>query len=157
VKTELFCKASADSRRYVFHKIPKLVARFEEDGFIANDGTYSFELGIVGASSITMQVLFCTDDDSFLEGAGNQTDKLAFVQRTKAVNGEVWLSYPWTRIKGDFRLYALISTAGGTCYSLASTLCEALSVFYRCGRPLRQSLEELNLFLLIFRTLLSCD
>jgi hypothetical protein len=98
----LFCKASADSRRYVFHKIPKLVARFEEDGFIANDGTYSFELGIVGASSTTMQVLFCTDDDSFLEGAGDQTDKLASVQRTKAVNGEVWLSYPWTRIKVTF-------------------------------------------------------
>jgi hypothetical protein len=42
----------------------------------------------------------------------------------------VWLEYSWYGIFGDFRLYALATTASGECYSVRSTLLEALMNFY---------------------------
>lgn len=109
---------------------------------------------MTGASEATMQIVFCTDDESFIEDPDDLESCLCAVIRTNAIRGEVWAEEPYNGIYGDFRLYALGTTSSGRCYSIAGTLVEALVNFYQVyfdtpdasGFPaeLRDAIEDLT-------------
>jgi hypothetical protein len=141
VKTEIFSRTGFEQSREFFYSVPKLLAYFIDHDFSPSKQRYDFMIGMAGASEATMQIVFCTDDESFLT---NDTDKvqdddeiipevkLCEVVRTNAIKGEVWTEKNnWQDIEGDFRLYALGITSSGRCYSIAGTLCEALTNFYQ--------------------------
>jgi hypothetical protein len=130
VETRLFTAAGTSPKSEVFYRLPRLVATFKDHQFISRNNRFSFNIGICGASENTMQVVFCTDDESFISGKKDVTEYLCSATRTNAINGEVWLDYTWYDIFGDFRLYALATTASGRCYSVGGTLWEALMNFY---------------------------
>lgn len=130
VTTSLFQKIGRDSAREFFYRVPRLVACFEDHKFKPSGG-YTFRIGMTGASETTMQIVFCTDDESFIEDSDDLESCLCTVIRTNAIRGEVWAEAPHTGIYGDFRLYALGITSSGRCYSIAGTLVEALVNFYQ--------------------------
>ena len=135
VKTRPFSKPGYERDREYFYSVPKLMAYFNDHKFaIPTKSGYSFQIGVAGASESTMQIVFCTDDDSFLddEEADDMEGQLCSVVRTNAIRGEVWAQEDhFFDIHGDFRLYALGITSAGRCYSLAGTLCEAITNFYQ--------------------------
>lgn len=131
VATKIFSRSGEDRTREFFYVVPKLVAHFDEHNFKPGSDGYSFNVGLGGASETTMQVVFCTDDESFAVKPNDLEGQLCFVVRTIAIRNEIWTEELWTGIYGDFRLYALGTTASGRCYSIASTLCEALTNFYK--------------------------
>ncbi len=134
VKTELFPENSPRANAVVFHEPTRLVASFEDHDFKADEeDCYSFALGLAGCTPDTTQVVFCTDDESFIEkvNATDHATELCSVVRTTTVNGEIWLHDPWGGIAGNFRLFAMATTAAGETYSIAGTLVEALDNFYR--------------------------
>lgn len=153
VTTSLFPKVGRDAAREFFYRVPRLVACFQDHKFKPAGG-YHFFIGMTGASEATMQVVFCTDDESFIEDPDDLESCLCTVIRTNAIRGEVWAEEPYVGIYGDFRLYALGTTSSGRCYSIAGTLVEALVNFYQVhfdtpdasGFPaeLREAIEDLT-------------
>jgi hypothetical protein len=137
VETRLFVKPGNEPSRSFFYRAPKLIAYFQDHVFRPKQSGYNFAIGLSGASDTTTQVVFCTDDESFVEFQSDDQDlnaletKLCEIVRTNAINGEVWSRTLWNHIDGDFRLYALGITAPGKSYSSSGTLCEALATFYQ--------------------------
>lgn len=129
-ETELFCANPAAAKREYFYRGPRLVAYIPDDKFTSASERFTVKLGILDADEATTQVVFCTDDDSFITDGGNITSDLCSVERGKTINGEIWLETLQNDIEGDFRFFALCITAGGGCYCLSSTICEALTSFY---------------------------
>jgi hypothetical protein len=79
--------------------------------------------------------VFCTDDESFIEDDDEDGPdleaNLCSVVRSTPVRGEVWLEDSWHYIAGDFKVYALGTTADGQCFCVGSMVCEALENFYK--------------------------
>lgn len=130
VRTEIFSKVGRDPAREFFYSVPRLVACFEDHKFKNSNG-YRFLIGMTGASETTMQIAFCTDDESFILDQDELESCLCSVVRTNAIRGEVWTEEIYEGIYGDFRLYALGITSAGRCYSIAGTLVKALIDFYQ--------------------------
>jgi hypothetical protein len=129
VTTKLFERNIGRRSLEKFYEPTSLVARFERDLFKCSASGYRFRLGLVGCAADTVQVVFCTDDETFV--GDNLEEDLCSVVRSTSVRGEVWLGHTWDGVSGDTRVYALATTAGGECYSLSSTLLQALDRFYR--------------------------
>ncbi len=129
-RNALFIRRGENARKEILYSTPRLVAQFVDHQFSSEDGLYNFEIGLSGAGLFTWQVVFCTDDESFIEPRRLLASQLCFVARTNPIKGEVWSNEMFVAIEGDFRLYALAITPSGDCYSIAGTLCEALTNFY---------------------------
>lgn len=130
VEMSLFVRRKENPRKEILYSTPRLIAQFENHNFVSENGRYSFEIGLSGAGLFTWQVVFCTDDESFIKPRRQLAGQLCVVERTNPIKGEVWASEVYRGIEGDFRLYALAITPSGDCYSIAGTLCEALTNFY---------------------------
>jgi hypothetical protein len=130
VDMTLFVRRGENSRKEILYSTPRLIAQFVDHDFVSDDGLYNFEIGLSGAGLFTWQVVFCTDDESFIGPRRALASQLCFVARTNPIKGEVWCDEVFVDIEGDFRLYALAITPSGDCYSIAGTLCEALTNFY---------------------------
>ena len=126
----LFVRRKENPRKEILYSTPRLIAQFEDHKFASKSGRYNFEIGLSGAGLSTWQVVFCTDDDSFIQSKIKLAEDLCVVERTNPIKGEVWSREVFRGIEGDFRLYALAITPSGDCYSVAGTLCEALTNFY---------------------------
>jgi len=114
------------------HRVPTLVAEFEsETPTLRKDGQYEFHLGLLGCPPCTVQVVFFSDDETFVTDEGSLEDDLCTVVRTQPVNGRIWMDDEYWVAEGDYRVYAVGVTAEGGCYSVASTLSKAIERHYQ--------------------------
>ncbi len=127
----LFSHPRCDPSKQFMHVATRLAARFWKDkSKAAGSGDYKVEIGLVGVPRNTTQVVFFTDDETFIAEKKDTLEiDLCAVARTTAIRGEIWLGYDWETY-GDFRLFACGITAGGEHYSVAGSLCNALETYY---------------------------
>jgi hypothetical protein len=131
VSAELSTQPGVTAHHTFFSRVPRIVAHFHDHTFSAKKSEFAVYLGLHGASEDTVQVCFVTDDETFLTGKPeNLENELSSIVRTTSIESEIWLDYTWHGLYGDCRLYALAITTSGRCYSVASTLCNALNEFY---------------------------
>jgi hypothetical protein len=131
VDAVLAARPGAVAGKTFLSRLPKIVAHFDKHKFAKKDEYFTFFIGLHGASSDTVQVIFATDDDSFIgRKPDNLEDELSSIVRGTAIESEIWIDYTWYDIYGDFRIYAMAITADGKCYCVSSTLCQALTDFY---------------------------
>jgi hypothetical protein len=122
---------SVDAQAEVLHPVPSIVADFVDGPSPSKDGEYAFRLGILDCPPSTSQVVFFTDDESFVQSDDTFESDLTWVIRTTPVNGILWglddVSW-WA--EGDHRLFAACVKAGSGSFVIATTLCEALEKRY---------------------------
>ena len=131
VSTKLHHGPNVDPTAEYLHTPTRLIARFDKDRLAPNDrDAFTVRIGIMGAPRETTQVVFFTDDESFLSEKGDLETDLCSVVRTTPVAGEIWLPDSWTS-HGDFRFFACGTGPGGTHFSATADLCEAIETFYK--------------------------
>ncbi len=116
----------------ILYRVPTLVADFQNGRpRKARDNHYKFRLGLQGCPACTTQVIFFTDDESFISDEDELENDLCIVVRGTPVSGVVWApeEYDW-KAEGDHRLFAVGVKAEGGGYAVASTLCEAIENRY---------------------------
>jgi hypothetical protein len=129
VSTDLFAKLETDRRAILFQP-PRLVARFKPN-YNQRRGHFSFEPGFRGAPVHTTQVVFFTDDTTFLDSEEpSMEENLCWVCRDKAYDGIRWLDDYW-QCDGDFDLYATAVTQEGKHTTVHAKVKDALTEFYK--------------------------
>jgi hypothetical protein len=129
---QIFSRPDVDLKTEVLHRRPRLVAVLVDDGKSVLSG-FAVRFGLVGCSPNTVQVVFFTDDETFINhDQPNLESNLCLVVRGIPVRGAVWgpVSNPW-QVSGDFRLFASGVTGDGEHFTVSSTLCEALEARHR--------------------------
>jgi hypothetical protein len=130
----LYVSSAIDASTAVFHEWPSMIADFtRKDARIEADGHYHLRLGIRGCPADATQVVFITDDASFITDVDELENDLTLVVRESPVNGVLWASddYAFWRAEGDHRLSAVGLRAGGDVFALDGTLCGAIENRYR--------------------------
>jgi hypothetical protein len=119
------------SRQYLYERT-RIVCCFEKHDFTHDDDQFSLELGIAGCPNGTHQVVFCTDDPTFMgDDDSNLESDLCSVECAIPTNGEIWLDGTWEKIDGDFRIYCFGLSTTGEPFAVGCTACEALVEFYK--------------------------
>lgn len=118
----------------ILHRIPRLIADFVGGDTAPNKWEqYSVRFGLVGCSANTRQVVFFTDDESFIDDEeDNPAVDLCVVVRDAPVSSVLWVDPDkgWD-VQGDFRLFATGVTGDATSFTVASMLCDAIEARYR--------------------------
>ncbi|PWW04247.1 hypothetical protein DFR52_101941 [Hoeflea marina] len=115
----------------VLHEPTRIVAHFESHDFKLNKhGVAKLEIGVAGCPDQVRQVVFCTDDETFIEDDSELETSLCSVNLGYAWKGEFWLDEVWQTF-GDMRIFALLISANGEHVSVSSTVCDALEEFYQ--------------------------
>jgi hypothetical protein len=117
------------------HSVPTLIADFKNaKASPEQDGHFALRLGVSGCPADTMQMIFFTDDESFINDEDTLEDDLSLIVRTTPVNGIIWSpgDFYW-RAQGDHRLFAVGVRAVGSCFALGGTLCGAVENRYRAS------------------------
>lgn len=130
--SELHARQGTDPEMEVLHLVPRLIADFLNGDPKPKRQEYSVRLGMVGCPANTTQIVFFTDDQSFIdEGEDDLENDLCWVIRGTPVHGVAWVDAPnaW-EVTGDFRVFAAGVTGDGHTFSVASTLCEAIETRY---------------------------
>lgn len=116
---------------------PKIIARFADgDCSPGKDGFFYIQYGIAGCPQNTIQVVFFTDDESFIEGDDEDeyASSLCTIARTAPVRGILWAEEK-INIYGNYRIYASVVTAGGEIFAVSSYLCIAIKDYFKFGNP----------------------
>jgi len=130
VTSKLFVQPGVDPKSRIMHVPTRIVARFRDEKMKPRrDDHYEFFLGISGAPRNTIQVVFFTDDETYIKGDESLEEDLSSIVRTTAVRGEIWLGHHWAAY-GDLRVFACGITAAGDHFSVGKSLCEALESYY---------------------------
>ena len=130
--SELHARQGIIPDNEVLHRTPRLLADFIDGDPTPRRHEYSVLLGIVGCPANTTQVVFFTDDASFIDEEDDDLQNdLCSVVRGKPVRSIMWIDDddPWV-INGDFRIFAVGATADGHTFSLASNLSDAIEARY---------------------------
>lgn len=130
--SNLYARPGVDPKQEYLHRVPRLIADFDDGDPKPRRHEYSVRFGLVGCPANTTQVIFFTDDESFIdEDEDNLEGDLCCVVRGTPVRGIVWVEPPdcWA-VTGDYRLFAVGVTGDGHSFSVASTLCEAIENRY---------------------------
>lgn len=133
VSAQMYVDPMSDPVTEVMHHIPTLVADFDSEQPAADrdDEHYTLQLGLLGCPSNTIQVVFFTDDSSYINEDDNLEKDLCTVLRTAPVNGAIWMEDEYWRAFGDHRIFAIGIKADGSHFSTSSTLCKAIERRYR--------------------------
>lgn len=129
----LFRSKEASPETDIMHPVPRLIADFADGRLQArSDDHYWFRLGLNGCPTGTTQVIFFTDDESFIRNDDSYENDLTWVIRDTPVNGLLWSDEDlvW-KARGDHRLLAAGVKSGGGCFIVESTLCESIENRYR--------------------------
>ena len=143
-----------DAKKFYFHRPTRLVARFENTGStktkivgekqtqiqVVERRTYNIELGLVGCPSGTTQVVFFSDDETFINDPDNLEQDMSEIARTSPVNGELWLQVSWTAY-GDYRIFACGVAPNGSHFSVGDSVSNALERFYMMALALEDRSE----------------
>ena len=131
--------------------IPHLIADFDgRPRRSKKDDHYSLRLGVKGCPSSTIQVIFFTDDESFIKDDDTYENDLSLVVRSMPVNGILWAPEDvYWRATGDHRLFAAGVKAGGGGFVLSGTLAEAIENRYRLAHmelpaPIAVAVDDLR-------------
>lgn len=139
---ELFPLSSKQARTEIINPVPELVA--DVSSRIPNEDGYGFRLGLYGSPASTAQVIFFTDDETFIKDEDTFENDLSLVVRTSPVSGMLWAEKNQWRAIGDHRLFAVGVRAGAGCFVVESTLCQALENRYRlAGKALPSNVSQL--------------
>ncbi|OKO83553.1 hypothetical protein AC628_01705 [Bradyrhizobium sp. NAS96.2] len=132
--SEIHARAGVNPDNEVLHRVPRLIADFLEGDPSSKRGEFSISFGMMGCPANTMQVIFFTDDERFVDEKANLEGDLCIVARRTPVRGVMWAdqSKAWS-VVGDFRIFAVGATTDGRTFSVASTLCEAIETRYIWG------------------------
>ena len=124
VGAELFSRKGVNPAATVLHHVPRIVATFDtKNPKVADDGYVEVRLGIIGCPPSTRQIIFFTDDESFVDDPHELEDDLCLVLRDQPVRGTIWTSKPQSwEVMGDFRLFAVGVTGDARTFSVSSTL-----------------------------------
>ena len=137
------CRDDVDPRREVLYLNPTIVARFAESKFTPNsNGDYEIEYGLFGCSPDTFQVIFFTDDESFIDEEDDEecenemgNEQLLASQLCRVVRGIPVRNTVWSEesewVYGDYGVFATAVTGAGKVLAVGSTLCSALEAYYR--------------------------
>jgi len=135
----LFTNGNVDPSKTRPYQRPRIVARSKNNLFKPDKSDrFKLEWGVIGCHKNTIQLVFFTVDETFIDEKrkDKQTDEaflasqLCRVIRRTPVRGVLWSNEPeWTY--GDHKIFASWVTAGGEIFSIESTLCEALELYYR--------------------------
>jgi hypothetical protein len=131
---ELFPIGCKQAQSEIMNPVPALLADISTQ--TANKwGEYGFRLGLSGSPASTNQVTFVTDDEDFIqsENEDDLEEDLCLVVRTMSVKGMLWAEEDTWWAAGDHRLFAVGTKAGGGCFAVEGTLCQALERRYRLG------------------------
>ena len=142
VSSVLYHGPGVNTDKEYLHYPPRLVARLAEKPR-AKSNHCEFVVGLLGCSANTHQVIFFTDDETFMFDEEDLESSLSSIVRTQAVNGEVWLSEVWSA-QGNFRIFSCATTLEGEVYSVASTLCEALDRYYEAAGEFEEVPKDLE-------------
>jgi hypothetical protein len=131
---QLFHQSGLDPNNEILHPVPRLIAEFAR-GRKARTRTepYAIRFGLAGCPPSTRQIVFLTDDESFIsERFEDLQNNLCLVVRTAPVRGIVWAkeASSW-KVREDFRLYAVGIMADGTTYVTSSAISDALEARFR--------------------------
>jgi CHAT domain-containing protein len=126
------CTASGiDPAKEILHPVPTLIADFQDKNPKPDaDGEYGLRVGIQGCPPDTTQVIFFTDDSSFINDEETLEEDLSVVVRTTPVAGTIWTPEDVWWVEGDHRLVAVGVKAGSGCFVIESTLCRAIEDRY---------------------------
>ena len=125
VSAELFARPGVVPAQERLHDVPRIVAELWPSSSGSNE-IYTFEFGQLGCRHDTVQVVFFTDDESFIrEDEDDIESDLCLVVRARPIRGIIWSEFGWNG-SGDFSIYACATTCAGQSYSVSSTLCEAI-------------------------------
>lgn len=131
----ILCQAvQGSASTEVMHSVPMLIADFEDlpepNSPTTQKAGFDVRLGMTGCPSATAQVIFFTDDGSYIESEDTYEEDLCVLVRDTPVGGVLWAPEGAWNAEGDHRLFAVGVLAGGGCYSVAGTLCEAIKNRY---------------------------
>lgn len=134
----------SDAGRIRLHEPPALVAAFTTDPQPDKDDEhFSMQLGVVGCPPETQQVVFFTNDASFISRDDKLERDLCYVTRDTPGDGEIWIpaSEPW-RAMGDHRIFATGVTGGGSYFTVSSTVGDAIDAWcIRQGKPRSKTMQ----------------
>lgn len=139
VSSELYMGSGMDPSSHRLFSVPRLVARPENDRFTFDrEGFIALELQLIGTPSNTLQVVFFTDDKSFICSSIRKGEseaeflarELCHVVRDTPKRGRIVSPILWPTDE-DFRIYACATTADGKAYSVSSTVCDAIEDYAR--------------------------
>jgi hypothetical protein len=134
VSSDLYCAAGVDPGVHRLFSVPRLVAKPDGGRFkFDKAGMITLELQLIGAPPNTTQVVFFTDDKSFIFSNIKKTEtdgeylarELCQVVRITPKRGVIYAPDLWTTDE-DFHIYACATTADGKAFSVASSLCDAI-------------------------------
>ncbi len=130
------------------YQSPCLVARFVKGKYTSNKkDEFQIEFGIAGCPSNTSQVVFFWD-----ETADVKPIHASEVVRGTPVDNVFWNDDTDEMIFGDYRAYATGTTTGGVAFTVGSTVCTALEVYFKLvgkeraqiPKEARQAIETLR-------------
>jgi hypothetical protein len=125
---EIHLRPGTDAGTEFLHRVPVIVAEFRKGKPLpAKDRHYTCRLGVLGCHAATIQVIFFTDDQTFISDDDSYEEELSLIVRDTPEAGMLWTpSRVFWRAMGDHRLFAACPIAGGGYYSISTTLAEAL-------------------------------
>jgi hypothetical protein len=129
---KVYTSAGVDLSVEVMHRVPTIVAEFDSGKpKRGKDNHYRLNLGLLGCPPTTVQIVFFTNDETFVTDEDTIEEDLCSVLRTAPVNGAIWMEDEYWKAEGDYRLFAVGVKADGGHFTVASTLCKALERRYR--------------------------
>lgn len=126
-----FNPAIATPTREFLHFIPRIVAKLAGRPTTAvRPGQYKMHLGIVGFPTNTRQVVFFTDDPSFITKGTTLENALCWVVRPQSDVATIWCVGA-ALSKKNFRVSACGMTADGRTFSVSTMVSDALEHYVR--------------------------
>lgn len=134
VQLEMFAPEGVQPQTLILQRLPRLAARLSPTVNIRPGGSVSMEFGIIGCPPDTCQVIFSTNDPSFITSPDTYENDLCEVVRDIPRRGEIWSQTPWEP-SGNFPIIACGMTAGGMTFSLSGSAVDALQSYARTAQP----------------------
>ncbi|MBB5986598.1 CHAT domain-containing protein [Sphingobium lignivorans] len=153
VKLHLFMPAGLDAGTLALHRVVKLAARLSSEAVVKPGKPVAIQLGVIGCPAETSQVVFFTDDLTFISQNNKSTleEDLCEVIRDNPRRGEIWTEVDW-RADGDFRGAACGITAAGRTFAVSGMLIDALESYARMSSPSPEYLDLLAQAVDLLRT-----
>ncbi|MFS8146445.1 CHAT domain-containing protein [Rhizobium sp. BR 249] len=114
---------------------PAIIARLDPDTETKSGGPIDCYIGVLGAPSETVQIVFFTADETFVAARPKLSleEKLTEVVRDMPRRGEIWTKTAW-RPSGNIRIAACGISPAGKTFTATGMLVEALDQ-YAHNRP----------------------
>ncbi|MBV8649528.1 hypothetical protein [Paludibacterium sp.] len=128
-KSHLAFNGTVQPEFEILHYVPRLIAKFH--GKFGNEQSkFSIELGVHGCPKNTHQMVFYTDDDTFVDDDKEFEETMVSIYRGYPRRGVIWSEETWAGIEGNFKCFASGVSPGGQAFVVAGELCNALELYY---------------------------